>query len=402
MLILISAGLFAAGICVGSFLNVCIWRLPRGESLLRPKSHCPKCNHFIHWRENIPLLSWALLRGRCSVCREPISIRYPAVEFVTGLAFVLVWIRVWSEFLPFGVIPGYLTLSAILIAAVMTDIDHLLIPNALTYTGMIVALLAAIILPESHYFGAAVPVLGSGTHLLVDGVVQSIGGWAPGLFGSPSILALLDSLFGLAVGFGVLWVIAEAGRRIWGQRGARSAEPVSFVLDPAGIEVGSQFQEEWGEILFRAGDAFNARVVTAKVVWREPGAESPSSQEVGNVTLRAGLAAVEVAGRRVPWDQLEQVTGTLTEWSAPREVMGYGDLKLLGMIGAFLGADACLFILMISAVAGTCVGLLAFALMPERRHRPVPFGPFLALGSFFWILAGTEFVSWYGRLVTAG
>jgi leader peptidase (prepilin peptidase)/N-methyltransferase len=395
--------LFAAGLCVGSFLNVCIWRLPRGESLMRPKSHCPKCGHQIHWRENIPLLSWVLLRGRCSACKAPIALRYPAVEFVTGLAFVLVWARAWSEFLPLSVIPGYLVLCSILIAAVMTDIDSLLIPNVLTYTGIATAMLLALALPGSHHFGAsAASGAAAGTHLLVDGVVQSIGDWAPGLFGSPSLLALLDAVLGLAVGFGVLWVIAEAGRRIWGRQGKRTTAPTPFTLDPEGIEVETQFHEAWSEMLFRSGDCFDAQLAGAQVVWREPGATVPVSQEVGDGRLRADLSAVTVAGRRISWDQLDRVTGTLNEWSAPREVMGYGDLKLLGMIGAFLGADACLFILMISAVTGTCVGALMFGLIPERRHRPLPFGPFLAVGAFFWILAGTEFVAWYGRVITAG
>src|SRR6476469_2339449 len=78
---------FAFGACVGSFLNVVVWRLPRGESLVTPPSHCPKCNTKLAWRDNIPVFGWIFLRGRCRYCREPISARYPIIEFLTGTVF---------------------------------------------------------------------------------------------------------------------------------------------------------------------------------------------------------------------------------------------------------------------------------------------------------------------------
>ena len=79
---------FWLGACIGSFLNVVVWRVPRGESIVRPPSHCPKCNASIKWHQNIPILSWLALRGRCANCREPISPRYILVELLTGLLFL--------------------------------------------------------------------------------------------------------------------------------------------------------------------------------------------------------------------------------------------------------------------------------------------------------------------------
>src|SRR4051794_7900652 len=84
--------LFAFGACVGSFLNVVVWRLPRGESLVRPGSHCPKCSHPLAWYDNLPVVGWIALRGKCRYCRAPISPRYPIVEFITGALFILYYV----------------------------------------------------------------------------------------------------------------------------------------------------------------------------------------------------------------------------------------------------------------------------------------------------------------------
>ena len=82
---------FVFGCFIGSFLNVCIWRRPRGESIVWPGSHCPKCNAPIRWYQNIPIVSWIALRGRCANCRKPISVRYPIVELAGGLVFLLAY-----------------------------------------------------------------------------------------------------------------------------------------------------------------------------------------------------------------------------------------------------------------------------------------------------------------------
>src|SRR3954451_1463488 len=88
--------LFLLGACVGSFLNVVIWRLPRGESLVTPPSHCPKCNHKLAWYDNVPIFGWIFLRGKCRYCSERISARYPIVEFVTAALFVATYILMFQ------------------------------------------------------------------------------------------------------------------------------------------------------------------------------------------------------------------------------------------------------------------------------------------------------------------
>ena len=97
---LFSAFSFILGCCIGSFMNVVVWRLPRGESLVHPPSHCPKCGHAIKPWENIPIISWLCLKARCSNCHLPISIKYPLGEGATGLLFAFLWMRIFKRGLP--------------------------------------------------------------------------------------------------------------------------------------------------------------------------------------------------------------------------------------------------------------------------------------------------------------
>lgn len=119
------AGLF--GLVIGSFLNVVIWRVPRGESVVRPASRCPACGNEVRPRDNVPVLSWVLLRGRCRDCGEPISRRYPLVEVVTGIVFMVMAARFgWDPALP-----GFLYLGAVGVALWMIDLDVKRLPNAI-------------------------------------------------------------------------------------------------------------------------------------------------------------------------------------------------------------------------------------------------------------------------------
>jgi leader peptidase (prepilin peptidase)/N-methyltransferase len=128
--------IFVFGTVVGSFLNVCIWRIPREESLLKPGSHCPKCNTPIAWYDNIPIVSYLVLRGRCRHCGERISIRYAVVEALTGALFVCLYLK-FGLTIAFAV---YCALVASFIAVTFIDIDHYIIPNRITFGGIGVGL----------------------------------------------------------------------------------------------------------------------------------------------------------------------------------------------------------------------------------------------------------------------
>jgi leader peptidase (prepilin peptidase)/N-methyltransferase len=142
---------FAVGACVGSFLNVCIGRWPEGLSVVKPRSRCPKCGHQIKATENIPIVSWLLLRGRCSGCHERISIQYPIVELLVGLLWLAAFLQFGMSFTAFRVA----VFATVLLGISITDAKHFLIPDGFTVFGLffvLVSSLAALYLGESAPF----------------------------------------------------------------------------------------------------------------------------------------------------------------------------------------------------------------------------------------------------------
>ncbi|GAB4170320.1 MAG: A24 family peptidase [Geothermobacteraceae bacterium] len=242
---------FILGACIGSFLNVCIYRIPAGESVVKPRSRCPVCGKAIAWYENIPVLSWLLLRARCSGCGVSISWRYPLVEFLTGALFVEV---LWIFGFGWGT-PVYWVFVAMLVAITFIDLDHQIIPDVISLPGIVIGFAASFLLPWV--------------------------GW-------------LDSLIGVLVGGGSLLAIALGYQLLTGKEG-----------------------------------------------------------------------------------------------------MGGGDIKLLAMIGAFLGWQAVLPVVLFASLSGTLVGVPLMLAKGEGGKLALPFGPFLALGALVQLFWGREIFSWY-------
>lgn len=243
------------GAAVGSFLNVCIYRLPRRESLAWPASHCPVCATPIAVQDNIPILSYLLLGGRCRACRALISVQYPLVELANALGYGLI---LW-RFGPTWPALAYAALFSSLLVVTGIDLVHQLIPDRITLPGMVVGLAcAATILP----------------------------------------IGMLDALLGILVGGGLLWGLAWVSPYVFGKEG-----------------------------------------------------------------------------------------------------MGGGDIKLLAMIGAFLGWRAALLTIMVGAVAGSVVGLTLIGLKIIRRDHYIPFGPFIALGAMVSLFFHREVLDWYFGLL---
>lgn len=254
--ILILGASFILGTVVGSFLNVCIYRIPAGMSIVHPRSRCPRCEKQIPWHQNVPIISYVMLAGRCGNCRARISLRYPAVEFLTGLLFIF---TLWS----FGVHLStlvYWVFCAVLIVITFIDLDHQLIPDVISLPGIVVGFLGSFLVP-----------------------------W----------VTWLDSLLGVLLGGGSLLLIALG---------------------------------------------------------------------------------------------YEKMTG--------KEGMGGGDIKLLAMIGAFLGWTAILPILLISSLLGTAIGVPVMLLKGKDGKLAIPFGPFLAIGSLIYLFWGRSILSWYLNLFT--
>ncbi len=184
---------FCFGACIASFLNVVIWRMPRGESIVSPPSHCPRCNAPIRWYRNIPILSWLFLRGRCANCRKPISPRYILIEALGGVLFLATFLKFSAAASPavlgFAIAGGvvYWIWISLMIVGSMIDFDHKLLPDFVTIGGMVLGLL----------FNA------SRGFLVGKGAV-----WTT---------CLLYSVGGLALGFGLLWLIRCLGSKAFGR-----------------------------------------------------------------------------------------------------------------------------------------------------------------------------------------
>jgi len=171
----IAVFMLAMGLAVGSFLNVCIYRLPRQESLMYPASHCPSCGRSLEWFENIPLVSWLVLRGRCRTCRTPIGVQYPLVEAITAAVFVSAYfIYGWTPLLA-----ARLLFACAMIVLFVIDLQHRILPNAITLPGIVIGFILSVFLPP---------------------------GW-------------LSSLIGLIAGGGVLFAIGEGYYRLRGYEG---------------------------------------------------------------------------------------------------------------------------------------------------------------------------------------
>lgn len=210
--------LFPLGLVIGSFLNVVIHRVPRKESVVWPSSHCPRCGAKLRGRDNVPLLSYALLGGKCRDCAAPIPVRYPAVELLTGLLFVAAGYRFGASL----ELVGALVLICALLVLAGTDLEHRLLPNAIVLPALVAGLLLSAAADPQMWWTYPVAALAVGGFLLALALVYS-GGMGMGdvkmgamlgsfLGGYAALAVFAGALFG-ALGAGVLMLIGLADRR---------------------------------------------------------------------------------------------------------------------------------------------------------------------------------------------
>lgn len=204
---LLFVALFILGLLTGSFLNVCIHRMPRQESVVRPASRCPQCGLRLGPLDLIPVVSWLLLRGRCRRCGAPISPRYLVVELLTGLAFAGVYLSVGPDVLPLA---KNLFFIAVLIVATFTDLEHMLIPNRLIIPGLVVGAVFAPLLPQPGLVSALAGLVLTGGVLLFLAAV-SRGGMGGG---DVKLAAVVGLFLGLPLGLLSLFLAALAGSAV--------------------------------------------------------------------------------------------------------------------------------------------------------------------------------------------
>jgi leader peptidase (prepilin peptidase) / N-methyltransferase len=260
------------GLVIGSFLNVCIARLPLDKSIAFPRSHCPNCKKAIAFYDNIPVLSYLILGGKCRSCKKAISVRYPLVEAANGIVSVLLYLK-FGLSLAWGI---YLIFCSALIVLALIDMEHRILPDVITLNGIWVGILAGIVLVQPSPF--------------VDRVLRWIGWNVSDL----RLTALIGSLLGIVAGGGLLWLV--------------------------------------GEVFFR-------------------------------------------------------VRGI--------EGMGFGDVKMMAMVGAFLGAPLTLFTIMVGSLLGSVIGIAWIRIAGKNREFELPFGTFLSIAGIVAVLYGESLIRLY-------
>ena len=260
------------GLVIGSFLNVCIARLPLDKSIAFPGSHCPNCKKAIAFYDNIPVLSYILLGGKCRSCKKRISVRYPIVEAANGLVSVLLYLK-FGLSLAWGI---YLIFCSALVVLALIDMEHRILPDTITLNGIWLGILAGLVLAQPSPF--------------VDRILRWIGWNVTDL----RVTAVIGSLLGIIAGGGLLWLVGEVFFRIRGIEG-----------------------------------------------------------------------------------------------------MGFGDVKMMAMVGAFLGAPLTLFTIMVGSLLGSVIGIAWIRIAGKSRQFELPFGTFLSIAGIVAVLYGESLIRLY-------
>ena len=355
--LLFSIFAFVLGACVGSFLNVCIYRLPLNLSVNQPRrSFCPSCKRQIPWHQNLPLVSWLALRGRCANCGARIAFRYFVVELLTAFFFLLIW-----KAFPWPIAIAYWVFIALVIAATFIDFEHFIIPDEITIGGTVAGLIASIAVPQL---------------MVTDG----------------RLTALLISTGSAALGYALLWLVLEGGKLVFGKKRIRLEKPTAFTWtrhgDDADFVVGDE-KSLWSDFFAREKDQLRLHCPSARIAERE----------FADAILFFHYNRVQVGSENFELDQLDKISGTANEIEIPREAMGRGDLKFLACIGAFLGWRAVLFAIFAGSLYGSIIGLITLVLGRRVWSLKLPFGPYLALGAITWMFFGDAVVRWYQTLL---
>lgn len=347
------------GACVGSFLNVVIYRVPLGMSVNEPKrSFCPMCKNAIPMWLNIPVVSWLVLRGKCRECGAGIAFRYIGVELLTAVMFAVVWVLFREA--PQVVLPLWILMS-ILVAVTFIDAEHLIIPTRMTTAGTVIGLIACAMWPR-------LPVMAG--------------------FGGTWKDALVQGGIGFVVGFFGLWIVVELGKRAFGRKAMKFDEPVEWHLreaendvDPLCFVIDGE-AIPWWDMFVRKTD----RLVVSVTALRVDGDEV----EAGELVIRETEITLP-DGRAMGIEDLKSLDGRAVSAVVPREAMGFGDVHLLGMLGAYLGWGGVLF-----SLFSSCLFALLWALIGRIGFgRQLPFGPFLAMGGVAWLFGGWRLWQWY-------
>jgi leader peptidase (prepilin peptidase)/N-methyltransferase len=304
---------------------------------------------------NIPLVTWLSLRGKCRNCAAPISIRYFLVELLTGILFLGCWLRFGPSSVALALI--YCLCLAGLIVATFIDFEHFIIPDEITIGGMVVGFVFSFFFPALHEV-VSVPD------------------------------ALKRSLLGMGIGAGVIYLILRMGKLVFGRQKVPLPPETRIVFTETAVQLPDR-AIPYEEVFYRRSDTIVLRARTVELVDRC----------YKDVVVRLSPTLLQIDDEKLNPEAVPYLEAVSSEIVLPREAMGFGDVKFMAAIGAFLGWKAVLFSLMVSSAIGSVIGLGLIAL--GRRQSRLPYGPYIAMAAAIWIFAGPQLLQWYERLVTS-
>jgi leader peptidase (prepilin peptidase) / N-methyltransferase len=368
------------GLLIGSFSNVLIWRLPRHESINFPPSHCPNCDHTLAPLDLVPVLSWAALGGKCRYCKAPISPRYPVIELITGAGYAVL-----SLVFPYSQVGlsllGLCLLFTMLLVASVIDQETFTIPDEISLPGAAIGLAFGLVNARSGAnLEAGLPVFAQALQGMLLGAGLLI---AIDLYGSWVIRRFRERSFPEApLGFQQIAVALLAGAWLGVWIGI-AVGVLSAVVNLAARRV--LRVPEW---LTLGGTLLSLAVAGAGV---GPGLLPMIEGAVaaaGGMSLICGLY----------WWLLPLMTKQPEDDSDDYDAsaMGFGDVKLAALIGAFLGWEKLIVAVVFAVVAGAVLGVLQLLIIKENRLK---FGPYLAIGAVLALLFGTQLIEAYKNLL---
>lgn len=355
---------FVFGGVVGSFLNVCIHRLPREQSIVHPPSHCPHCGYSIPWYLNIPLVTWWWLHGKCANCKAPISVRYFLVELLTAVLFAACWIRYGHHYPAVAIV--FCVMIGGLIAATFIDYEHFIIPDEITIGGMAVGFCASFLVPASHL---RVPFLVP---------MQSAG------------QAMVDSIVGMAVGGAVVYGLLRLGKLLFGRYRMVLPPATKIFFTETSIKLPDQ-ELPYEELFYRPSDNVRLQAHRVELIDRC----------YQDVAVQLQPARLQIGGDTFEPDKIMHMEAVADQIVLPREAMGLGDVKFMAAIGAFIGWPGAMFALAVSAVIGSLVGIALIVVNKQSWSSRMPYGPYIAMAVLVWIFNGPGCVRLFYRILDA-
>lgn len=348
-----TAWVFVFGCITGSFLNVCIYRLPRDESIVWPPSHCPHCKYSIPWYLNIPLATWLFLKGKCANCGAPISPRYFIVELMTGLLFAACWIKYGALSAPLALV--YCVFTGGLIIATFVDLEHTIIPDSITIGGVVAGFVFSFLVPSLH---SSFP----GMQRLTDS-----GG------------SLFRSAHGAVFGALLIYGIVRLGKLAFGRKTIELAPGSKVLFTESDLRIPGQ-QIAYGDVFYRESDTIRLEARRVEL----------ADRCYAQATVRLRPKLLRIGEDRFDPEKTPHLEAVADRIVLPREAMGMGDVKFIAAIGAFLGWPAICFILAVSSCLGSVVSLSMIALKKRERSSEIPFGPYIAAAAMIWVLCGRD------------